>query len=189
MNISAILLAAGSAVRFGRNKLCHPYKDDMPMVVMAYNNLRTSFDDVVVVVNDNDGAIQRLLSTHEIKFVTFENASTGMGASLAFGIKQRPDADAWVIALGDMPSSKPETMIKVTQEIQQGKPLVVPRYHGQQGHPVAFARDFYALFAALDGDRGGKGILESNQSLLTSVDVNDPGCVFDIDTQDDLFTD
>ena len=50
MKVVAILLAAGSAKRFGSDKLRHALPHDVPIAVQAARNLKAVFGDGVLAV-------------------------------------------------------------------------------------------------------------------------------------------
>ena len=74
----------------------------------------------------------------EYAIVECAEAYRGMGHSLAAGVAAELDADGWVIALGDMPHIRPDTIRAVAQALERGAELVVPVFAGQRGHPVGF---------------------------------------------------
>jgi molybdenum cofactor cytidylyltransferase len=95
------------------------------------------------------------------------------------------DADGWVIALGDMPHVRPDTIRAVVEALEQGAPLVVPVFAGQRGHPVGFGRGFRDELVRLTGDAGARVVLMSHASAVHQLEVDDPGVVQDMDTPAD----
>ncbi|TMH16155.1 MAG: nucleotidyltransferase family protein, partial [Betaproteobacteria bacterium] len=80
--IVGILLAAGSASRFGGDKLLAPLKDGIPLGVRAFCNLVASVDSVVAVVRPGDQGFARALSDHGAELIVCPHAANGMGQSL-----------------------------------------------------------------------------------------------------------
>jgi len=62
--------------------------------------------------------------------------------------------------------------------------VVVPVYQGQRGHPVRFSKTCGSQLMALRGQQGAASLLQSHE--LSELQVNDIGCVTDIDTLQDL---
>jgi molybdenum cofactor cytidylyltransferase len=108
-----------------------------------------------------------------------------MGASLACGVVAAKDADAWVVALADMPWIAPATIGAVACQLNAGADIVAPTYRGVRGHPVGFARRHYAALAALTTDIGARSLIDCSDRL-TLIAVDDPGVTRDVDTPDDL---
>lgn len=184
--IVGVLLAAGRGTRFGAHKLLHPLPDGTPMALAALRNLAPHVDSVIVVVRPDDSELIQLLSQEQARIVPCANAAQGMGASLACGVSAAPDADAWLIALADMPYVPTTVISALSAELQAGAPLVAPTYQGQRGHPVGFSRAFYPELAALSGDHGARHLLERHAAQLRLIAIDAPGILRDIDTSADL---
>ena len=190
MSITAILLAAGRAERFGSAKLLAPLAAGphagLPVGIVAYRNLLTAIDEVIVVLRPNDPALAARFASEHARAVVAHRAGEGMGASLAAGVAAVPGAGGYVIALADMPWIASPTIALVTQTLATGASVVAPRYRGERGHPVGFASAHREALLALRGDEGARPILEAHRDALTLIDVDDPGVLRDVDLPDDL---
>ena len=184
--IVGILLAAGSASRFGGDKLLAPLEGGTPLGVRALINLSACVDRVVAVVRPGDKALARALSGHgaEVTFCTY--AAVGMGQSLAWAIRATPLAKGWVVALADMPWIQVATMRRIVVALESGSALVAASHQGVRGHPVGFSRRYYGELAALSGDEGAKAIVRAHQRELRLIETEDAGVSRDIDTPKDL---
>ncbi len=107
----------------------------------------------------------------------------GMGDSIACGVAATPDAHGWLILPADLPLIQPQTLLAVAEALQQHV-VVVPRYAGQQGHPVGFAPSCREALLQLTGDQGARAVVA--QHTVCRLDVDDEGCVLDVDTVDAL---
>jgi len=187
LSVVAILLAAGSATRFGSDKLLHPLPHDVPIAVQAARHLRAVFeDDVYVVVRPDAKAISDLFRKEGCKVVVCENAAEGMGASLACAVRAAGRADGYLVALGDMPFVRPSTIAAVRDALAAGALLAAPYWHARRGHPVGFAGSLRAELEALTGDEGARRVLAAHEAQLVKVPVGDPGTIRDIDKPSDL---
>ena len=181
-----ILLAAGSASRFGGGKLLAPLEDGTPLGVRALINLAACVDSVVAVVRPDDAPLARLLADHGAIVSVCPYSSNGMGQSLAWAIRATPLAKAWVVALADMPWVGHTTMRRVVDALERDAALVAPTHQGVRGHPVGFSRRFYAELATLSGDDGAKTILRAHATELQIIETDDAGISRDVDTPGDL---
>lgn len=187
MNVVAILLAAGSATRFGSDKLLHSLPHDVPIAVQAARHLRAVFaENVLVVIRPEAAALAELLEKEGCKVVVCDNAAQGMGASLACAVRATGDAGGFVIALADMPFIRASTISAVRDALVAGAPLVAPYFHARRGHPVGIAAKFRGELEALKGDQGARDIIAANEESLRKIPVGDPGVLRDIDTPGDL---
>jgi molybdenum cofactor cytidylyltransferase len=184
--IVGILLAAGSASRFGGAKLAAPMGDGTPIGVAALKNLAAAVDVVVAVVRPGDAALASVFAAHGARITVCPWAAEGMGVSLAWGIRAAPVAAGWVIALADMPWIEPATIARIADALKHGSALAAPEYQGARGHPVGMASRFYGELTALSGDEGAKCVLAAHATAVELVPVNDAAVLRDIDTPDDL---
>ena len=184
--IVGILLAAGSASRFGGDKLLAPLPDGAPIGVAALKHLAAAVDTVVAVVRPRDELLAAALAAAGARITRCPRAAEGMGASLAWGVRAAPVAAAWVIALADMPWVEPATMAGVVDALHRGASVAAPVCRGRRGHPVGFAARCYGELSALSGDEGAKTVLAMHP--VTLVDTDDAGVLRDVDTRQDLET-
>ena len=116
MHPVGILLAAGRGRRFDpegrRNKLLQRLPAGDPVVVASARHLLAVLPRVIAVVPAADGGVAAALRALGCEVTVCEQAATGMAASLVHAIRQSlPDADAWLVALGDMPYVAPDLAV------------------------------------------------------------------------------
>ena len=184
--IVGILLAAGSASRFGGDKLLAPLKDGTPLGVRAFCNLVACVDSVVTVVRSGDQGLARALLDHGAEITVCSHAANGMGQSLAWAIRATPLAKGWVIALADMPWIEVATIQHIADALESGAELVAASYQGVRGHPMGFSRRYYGELAALTGDEGAKSLVRRHERELQLIETDDAGISRDVDTPGDL---
>jgi molybdenum cofactor cytidylyltransferase len=185
-SIVGILLAAGSASRFGGDKLLAPLADGNPLGLASYRNLRAALDDVRVVIRAGDAGLRALFERNSASIVECADAHLGMSRSLVAGVRAARGADGWVIALGDMPYVKPETMRAIADALRSGAPIVAPTYHGARGNPVGFAALLREELLEVGGDEGARAVLMRHAAEVQVIECDDPGILRDIDTREDL---
>jgi molybdenum cofactor cytidylyltransferase len=186
MRIQALLLAAGASHRFGAPKLLTELAGESLVSRAARNLLRAGLGVRCVVRPDDEALMSALRDIPGVEILVCPDAALGMGHSLAGGVSATADADAWLVALADMPSIAPATIRAVESALRGGASLVVPTYGGRRGHPVGFGRDWLPGLMALSGDLGARALLESGADELTLVRVDDPGILRDVDTAEHL---
>ena len=191
MDVVGILMAAGRGRRFDpaglRNKLLQPLPDadGMPVVAASARKLLAAVPRVVAVVAPDDGGVAALLADLGCEVTVCPDADSGMAASLVHAIRHSlPAADAWLVALGDMPHVAPATLRALAAALAGGAPIAVPVMDGRRGNPVGFGRVHQAALLALAGEQGARRLLHT--CPLTEIPVDDPGIFRDIDTPADL---
>lgn len=185
--IVGILLAAGRSERFGANKLLHILPENhQPMAQHIARTLVQALPESVAVIRPGDKRLKQQLRETHISVVVNEQADSGMGSSLAWGVSSKQDADGWVIALADMPYISVAVFERVAEALRQGADIAAPVYQDQRGHPVGFSRAFGEALMQLSGDEGAKDIIREHQARLRLIEVDEPGVVQDIDTYGDI---
>ena len=184
--IVGLLLAAGSANRFGSDKLRHALAHGVPIAVQAARPLKAELARVVAVVRPGSGELLEVLRTEGCEVVVCDNATEGMGASLACAARAAGEADGYLVALGDMPFLRRTSIAAVRDALVNGAPLVAPYFRTRRGHPVGIGKRFYEDLLSLRGDEGAKRLLAANASQLVKIPIGDPGVIRDIDTPEDL---
>jgi molybdenum cofactor cytidylyltransferase len=179
-----LLLAAGSATRFGSDKLSHALPHGVPIAVQAARHLKAELAEVIVVIRD--AKLRARFELEGCRAVLCDNAAEGMGASLACGARAAGRREGYIVALADMPFVRPSTIRAVRESLERGAALTAPYWRAHRGHPVGFAAEFYDELAALRGDEGARRLLAAHEARLVKIPVGDPGVVRDIDTPDDL---
>jgi molybdenum cofactor cytidylyltransferase len=182
----AILLAAGRGTRFGEDKLVHAMPDGVPIAVHAARNLRAAGLHVTAVVRPDARQLAALLKAEGCDVTPCADAASGMGHSLAHGVRASAHASGWVVALGDMPSIRPATIRRVAEAIANGSGIAAPALHGERGHPVGFAARHYAELSRLTGDAGARSVMQRHRDEVELIACDDPGVVYDIDRKADM---
>jgi molybdenum cofactor cytidylyltransferase len=186
LNIVGLLLAAGSATRFGSDKLSHPLPHGVAIAVQAARQLKSEVPQLFAVVKPGTEPLALQLRNEGCEIVVCENATEGMGASLACAVRAAGRADGYLVALADMPFLRRTTIAAVRDALAGGAPLVAPYFRARRGHPVGISGAMFEQLLSLKGDEGAKSVLMQNQDRLVKIPVGDPGVIRDIDTPDDL---
>lgn len=181
-----VLLAAGSASRFGSNKLLHPLLTGVPIAVTAARRLRATLPRCIAVVRPGAEELRALLKAEGFETVVCANAEEGMGASLACAAETAGIVEGYLVALADMPFIRASSMEAVRNALAGGAPLVAPYFRSRRGHPVGIAGRFRDELRAARGDEGARQLLQTHAAELVKIPVGDPGVIRDIDTPADL---
>ncbi len=111
----------------------------------------------------------------------------GMGDTIAAAARATANAPGWLVLPADLPLVLPVTLRRLADLLmqQQGAPRVlVPVFEGQRGHPVAFPASAGVALQGLKGNQGAVPVVKAQGAM--EIEVDDAGCISDIDTLDDL---
>jgi CTP:molybdopterin cytidylyltransferase MocA/SAM-dependent methyltransferase len=185
--ISAVVLAAGAATRFGGVKLLAEL-GGRPVLQHVLDALDTrGVAEVVVVLGDDAETIERAIDWHGERRVRNPDPGRGLSTSLSAGLASiSPTAEAALIVLGDQPGLQTSTVAALLAEPDDPKrPIVVPRYDDDAArNPVLLGRAAFGLAAEATGDRGLGPVLAAHPELVQEVPVM--GSNPDVDTPADL---
>ena len=186
LNIVGLLLAAGSATRFGSDKLRHTLPHGVSIAMQSARHLKLELERVVAVVRPNSEELIANLKSEGCEVVVCENAAEGMGASLACAARTAGETDGYIVALADMPFLRRTTIAAVRDALAGGAPLAAPYFRARRGHPVGLSRGFFQDLLALQGDEGAKHLIAAHEKEIVKIPVGDPGALRDIDRPEDL---
>jgi molybdenum cofactor cytidylyltransferase len=187
--VAALVLAAGSASRFGGGKLTAPFAG-RPLLHHALAAARAAPVGEIVVVTGADAEIVAACVRAfdpALRLVHAPDHAEGMAASLRTGISALPDdVAAAFVFLGDMPRVPHAVLGPLAEAVAAGAPAAAPTFEGRRGNPVVLARTVFKSVSALEGDVGARPILQRLGARLALVEAPDDGVLFDVDEPGDL---
>lgn len=185
--VCGLVLAAGLATRFGSDKLLHPLPDGRPLIAHTLaavgEALGTQF---LVVTGEDNRSLRESLASLRIRTVLTGDQPASLGTSLAAGVAAIPADHGFAVMLADLPFIAPATIAAVARAIAGGAGIAAPFHAGQRGHPVGFAPAWRQALLGLHGQPGAGSLVAGCGSDLLRIEVDDPGCITDIDTPADL---
>lgn len=177
--VVAVVLAAGSASRFGSDKLLYPL-DGRPLG----EHIAVTLADVPVAarlaVCPVGSARRELFERHGFEVIDNPHPAQGMGRSLALGAARAIDlnADALLVCLADIPfvtREHVEALLTVDADV------VATEATSVRSPPIVFARTILPELTTLTGDQGARHLLKSATTVAAA-----PQMVRDFDTPDDF---
>jgi molybdenum cofactor cytidylyltransferase len=184
--ISAVLLAAGAARRFGGPKLLEPL-GGKPIVRWSAEALLAHVDELIAVVPPEAEALRAALDGLPARFVVNPEPHRGMASSIVAGVRAvDARSDATLLALGDEPTIDRATVASVIERFRAGgASIVLPAYDEAPEHPVLFERSTLPELLKLTGDRGARAVIDADPRRVAIVGAQGPRPA-DIDTPADL---
>ena len=183
--VGAVLMAAGPARRFGRNKLLYPI-DGIPLIERTMAALPASLFFRAVVVSAYPDILSRAA---ERGYLPVENtvSAEGQAASVRLGLAALGEMDAALFAVCDQPHLTTNSIIRLINSfLDSPDHICALSWQGRRGNPVIFPASCFSELAALTGDVGGGSVIRAHPSLLRLVEAASPDELRDIDTPADL---
>jgi molybdenum cofactor cytidylyltransferase len=186
-NVWAIILAAGTSVRMGKQKLLLPYCGKTIIETVTDKAMTAVDSNVIVVLGSHYDEIYNRLVSKPVRLVRNHSYQNGMLSSVICGFRALPlEAAAALIYLGDQPHIPVSVGIQIITEWEKTKKgIVLPYYSGKRGHPILISSAYRCQIERLDQTKGLRSLLEQNLHDITGVECNSPEILRDIDTPED----
>src|ERR1700694_1866438 len=182
--ISAIVLAAGQATRFGQCKQLMRRGEKALLQHVLDNLAQSKIDEVVVVLGARADEIREQIQFGKARVLMNPDYANGLSTPIQAGLRAI-NAEAAMIVLADQPLVASRTLDLLIDEYRRVKPsVVIPTFNGFRGNPVIVDRSLFAEMMTIVGDIGCRSIFGNHPVHLLPVD--DRGVVTDIDTPEDI---
>lgn len=191
--LAAIILAAGDSTRMGRPKALLPDPDGRPFVARLVRTFAAAgLHDIVVVTGSLHGAIAEAIAADQPpvapNLVNNPQPALGQVSSLWIGLDAaaRPGVEGVLMTLVDIPLVRASTIQKVIDEWTRSRaPIVRPAVGDRHGHPVLFDRSLFDALRHAPITEGARVVVHANADRIVNVQVDDEGCLLDVDTPAD----
>ncbi len=188
--IIGLILAGGRGRRFDptgrRNKLLATLPDGQSVLHHSCRNMLAWVDRLVVVTGPQIVVLRPTVQDLDIGWAECPSVDLGIGTTLKAGIAHTKPGLGWLVGLADMPFVTPQTYRAMVEALRTGARLARPVLGDQPGHPVACAVAMRDALAGLPDEAGLAALARIEPGTLRKIQVNDPGCVRDIDFPGDL---
>jgi molybdenum cofactor cytidylyltransferase len=176
---AAIVLAAGGSTRFAGEaaKQLLPWQPGGTLVGRAVDVALApgAIDEVVVVTGHRADEVQAALGDRPVRAVFNPDWQAGQSSSVAVGVRALgPDVAAAVFVLADQPDVDPAAIDGlVARHRRTLAPVVAPVYRGgHRGNPVLFDRRTFPELLALEGDTGGRPVIQRYGGAVQTVAID-----------------
>lgn len=197
MQIITVILAAGMGSRAKDIKILLPILGklilqhvlDLACQLCYFEYILSVENRIILVLGHRYQDISTYLNfipeTNLIDVIVNHSYKNGMSSSLQAGLSVMPiETKGMLVMLADMPFITPIVIQHIIKAFldRDTDCIIVPTYHGQQGHPILFGADYFAQLSKLQGDIGGRMILSQYKNYIHYVPVDCHGILLDIDT-------
>ena len=189
---AGIILAGGSSTRFGQPKQLLKLKGKYLLDHVLSAALGSELNHIVLVLGHDHQNILQALETRttqeRLQVVINHRYLEGQSRSLQAGLQKiRQAFPAVMFLLGDQPLLNSNTIDHLLDRFRHsGKDICVPVCEGKRRNPTIFKRVLYDQLMAIEGDIGARDIIRANPERVLYLELDDPLCFFDIDSQKDF---
>jgi molybdenum cofactor cytidylyltransferase len=186
--IAGIVLAAGSSVRMGRNKLLCDFAGAPLIAHVTDAALGAGLQPVCVVTGHEPERVRNALAARDVSFAHNDEHAQGLAGSLRTGLDALTALGsryhAVVVLLGDMPRVRAAHVQLLVAAFRDAGPhaICVPEHGGRRGNPVLWPACDWAALRAQSGDVGGRALLHAHADRVQRVAMPDDGVLIDVDS-------
>jgi molybdenum cofactor cytidylyltransferase len=187
VDVSGIVLAAGSSRRFGSTKQLAAV-GGRPLVRVAVECACASrLAEVLVVVGHEGKAVSAAVAGLPVRVVFNPDFADGQSTSVRAGLARASPASRGAMFIpGDQPGLTPSVIDDLIRAfVREPETIAVPTYGGRRGAPVLFPRELFGELDALRGDTGGRALLAQYSARVREVAFLDTLPSWDLDTPAD----
>ena len=181
-----VILAAGTASRFGSPKQLLDF-DGRPLLErVAANACASSLDRVIVVLGSSADEIRSATALGRAEVADNRRFGSGCASSLLAGLEAAGDCGALLLLLGDQPGVRSGVIDRVLEAWRRTPSwAAVTDYRGRLGHPFLFSSEAFDELRSLHGDKAIWKLVERFPERVRAVAI-DHDLPPDIDTPEDL---
>jgi len=172
-SISGIVLAAGSATRFGATKQIIPF-GGKPLAQHAVDALASAgLGDIVVVTGHDADAVERAVRLPpQGRFVRNPDYRSGQASSLSVGLSALGDpAEAVVVLLADQPGVTDAEVRALVEAFAETRSRIVRIAYIDGPGPALLSREVFGQAGHLHGDVGARELIASHPDWVHQVHV------------------
>lgn len=183
--IGCVILAAGSSIRFGENKLFAQI-DGKSMIERAFEAVPADQLCDIVVVTQYDRIVS-LAGSYGFRYILNRHPELGLSRSVMLGTEALKDRCGGILYLvSDQPRLKRDSISRMLDVFRKHPDSIVGMSSGgKRGNPCVFPKAYFDELCNLSGDKGGRTVIEQHEDDLILFEVSDIELT-DIDTPDDL---
>ena len=190
-DVCIVILAAGMSKRLGRPKQVLPLAGE-PIIAHVGKRARASQAvRVAAVIGGAREETQSALEDIVDELIINNSHEEGQGSSISAGVRYLQSTshllgscEAIIFLLGDQPGINPEVINAVIKAWEAGGRIVMAKYTDRAGHPVLFDRVYWNDLARLEGDIGGREVIDQHREDVVYVPVESESPM-DVDTESD----
>jgi molybdenum cofactor cytidylyltransferase len=183
--VAGVVLAGGAGTRFGGAKQLAPWRGSPLLAHVVKAAQEGGLSPIVVVVGAEGPAVSAAAIESGAQVVENTAWPSGQSSSVHAGLLAVEGiVEATMFLLADMPRTNPGTIRRVVEAHQRSlAPIVAPVGGGRRGNPVLFDRQVFPALHALQGDQGGRSLLDAWRWQPVEAD---PAEFVEVDRPEDL---
>lgn len=183
--VTGIILASGFSKRMGEDKLLIEIDGEKIVETVIKEAKSSKLSNLLVVYRKDE--VRKIADAYKVESVLNTRAELGQSESMKRGIKSTDKGSDFMFLMGDQPfinSDLIDTLINEYKKSSRG--IIVPFYNSKKGMPSIFSSSYRQELLEVEGDKGGRDVMEKYKEDIKKIYFQDEKSGTDIDTVDDL---
>lgn len=183
VELDAVILAAGLSRRMGCNKLLLPFGESTVLGHFLAKFPYALFARVIVVVTDR--AVEDIARAFPVQISHNKRPEAGKSSSIRLGLEAGEAQRGVLFSVADQPLLAGSTIMTLVEMFRTHPArIVLPKVAGTPASPVIFPADLRSALRDLQGDEGGRKVVQRHGERVLAVEFPSPDEFCDIDTDD-----
>lgn len=189
--VTAVILAAGGSTRMRETKQLLPWGNTTLVGNAVQTAGEAEVSEIVVVTGNRAQEVQAQVNAVPtrvpVRVAHNSEWQTGRASSVRTGIGGVNENSSGALFINaDQPFLTANAINALLEAFfETGAPLIVPIYEGRTGSPVLFARELFPELTILQGEQGGRDLLEKYRDVSARVEIENVSSATDLDTPDE----
>lgn len=185
--IAAVVLAAGESTRFGSCKQLLDWYGKPLLTHVTDVALSAGCRPVVAVLGCQAPETLVAIGDRPVRKLMNWRWEEGLGTSVQTGLAGvPPEVEAALFLQGDQPLVTAELLQAMVDRFEEsGASIIYPTHAGKRGTPVLFARRLFSELSRIEGDEGGRRLIDRYPEEAETIEVSNPDVLMDVDTPQD----
>ena len=186
---AVVVLAAGKSSRFGEDNKLLTEVDGKPLYTYTLNRME-AFGNVPKVVVTGYDEIADDAALRGMDVVINDRPDDGISRSIKMGLKEvlsmYPEVQGILFSVCDQPELDASTIQRIFNEAMKHKGCIIrTESEGVKGNPVLWDKKYFDELMSIEGDCGGKQIMEKFKDTIICVEADEKE-LRDIDYKKDI---
>ena len=168
--IGCVIMAAGSAARYGENKLAAEFRGKA-VIEYALDAAKIDLFDTVLVVTQYP-EIEKLAKNRGYYAVRNEHPDWGISHTIALGTTLLESHDAILFLVADQPLLTSRSVLRVVSAwLSHPEKICGAGCGGKRGNPNIFPAAYFEELKKLRGDCGGNAVIRCHEDAFFLVEI------------------
>jgi len=180
--LAAVILSGGASSRMGSPKALLPYQGRPFLEHLLEVTRHPRIGVRRVVLGAHAEPIAKAIHLNAEEIVINDQWDAGQLTSIHAALRSLPGGtEGILLCLIDHPLVSAALVNDLIERFTKaGKPIVLPEYRGQRGHPVIFAASLYGELLAAPFDTGARAVVWAHEAEVEHVTTTEEGCILNL---------